>query len=272
MVSINTGFLIDLDGTLYRGGQMIPHADEFILFLQKNQFPYLFVTNNSTRTPQAVAEHLTSMGINADADHVLTTAQAAAIHIRNVEADRTDKIRIFLVGEIGLIEAFNDDKFEISLTADDPVDYVIQGKDNTLSYGKLTDAVNLIRGGAQFILTNPDLILPMENGIIPGAGSIAAMISAASQVKPVIIGKPSKIIMDIALDRLELSNHQVYVVGDNPMTDILAGQTAGCKTVLVLTGLATADNITELTAASNCSPDEVYPSLAELQQKLLSLL
>ncbi|PZM65913.1 TIGR01457 family HAD-type hydrolase [Paenibacillus dendritiformis] len=257
---------IDLDGTMYHGSTMIEGADALISTLQQLQIPYQFVTNNSSRTPEEVADMLNGLGINAKSQDVLTSAQAAASYILKKFPGR----RVFMIGERGLEQALKD--AGIAWTADveavwnEEVDIVVQGIDRSVSYAKLEAAAAAVRKGALSILTNPDLMLPSDRGFSPGAGSIGAAIQAASGVEPVVIGKPSRIIMDAALERLGCRAEEAIVIGDNMMTDMLAGQQAGCRTALVLTGITTAANLEDYQKRSGVNPDMICEKLEELRQ------
>jgi 4-nitrophenyl phosphatase len=248
------GFLIDLDGTLYRGHEPIPHAAAFIQWLQQHHMPYLLVTNNSSRTPEQVAEHLQEFGIEVPAAAVYTSSQAAAQYL----TEQRGGCRVHMVGEAGLRIALEASGFALDVTTPD---YVVQGIDRSFTYGKLTEAVRHLKVGATYVLTNPDRMLPSDGGLMPGAGSLAAAITAASGVEPVVIGKPSPIIMAYAIERLGLPAADVWVIGDNVHTDILGGRLAGCRTALVLTGVATADNVQEQLASADVTPDLICDDL-----------
>lgn len=260
---------IDLDGTMYHGSTMIEGAGALISTLQQLRIPYQFVTNNSSRTPEEVADMLNGLGINAKCQDVLTSAQAAASYILKKYPGR----RVFIIGERGLEQALTD--AGVPWTADveavwnDEVDIVVQGIDRRLSYAKLETAAAAVRKGALSILTNPDLMLPSDRGFSPGAGSIGAAIQAASGVEPVVIGKPSRIIMDAALERLGCRAEEAIVIGDNMMTDMLAGQQAGCRTALVLTGITTPANYDDYQKRSGVNPDMICDTLEELRQWFL---
>lgn len=251
------GILLDLDGTIYHGSRMIPHADQLIALLKQLSVPYQFLTNNSAATPEDVAGRLNAMGVQAEPRDVCTSAQAAAHFIASNKAWR----RIHIVGEHGLRHAIAEAGLAIT---EDTADVVLQGIDRQATYRQLGHAAALIRGGAQYILTNPDLLVPAEEGLIPGAGSISAMLQAASGQQPLVIGKPSPIFTQFALDRLGTAPGDTWVVGDNLATDIAAGLNAGCKAVLVLTGLATRANLAEQLAQAGCEPNRVIDDLAEL--------
>lgn len=256
------GLLIDLDGTLYKGHTMIEGANTLIAALREMSIRFLFVTNNSSSTPEEVADRLRGMGIAAAADEVCTSAQGAAFYIaKRLHA----KKRVFVVGEEGLRSAVM--HAGLQLVEDNP-DIVLQGIDRQLTYSRLSSAVEHIRRGADYILTNPDVLLPSDGGFIPGAGSISALLQRASGVTPTVIGKPSAILMDFALERLGLRAAETWVVGDNPATDIAAGNAAGCQSILVLTGLANSDNYNELLQAAACKADVVCDNLHKLLEHI----
>ena len=254
-------YLIDLDGTLYHGRHRIEGADQLIRTLQELGKPYLFVTNNSSRTPQGVADHLNGMGIPADASQVCTSAVAAAEYV----AEESPGAKVACIGEAGLLQAI--EEAGLQLTEDAP-DYVIQGIDREFSYSKLTKALRWINAGSKFIMTNPDLQLPSDDGLTPGAGTIGAAIEAATGVRPTVIGKPSSVIMKSAISRLNLASHEVAVIGDNMRTDIAAGVAAGCETLLVLTGVTTRENMDGHIQAAKTRPDHVFEDLHKLMEWL----
>ncbi|MFC0211253.1 HAD-IIA family hydrolase [Paenibacillus chartarius] len=256
-------FILDLDGTLYSGSMPIPHAADFVALLRRKGLPYVLATNNSSRTPDDVAAHLRGFGIDAGPGDVLTSAQAAA---RWLQA-RGGVSRVHCVGEAGLRLALSEAGFELD---EDGLgaDAVVQGIDREFTYGKLERAVHALRAGAAYVLTNPDRLLPKDGMLTPGAGSLGAALEAASGVSPVVIGKPSPILLGYAVDKLGLAPDDVWVVGDNAATDIAGGFRSGYRTALVLTGLATRDNYREQLAAAGVSADVVADDLAELARLL----
>ncbi|MFE5320379.1 TIGR01457 family HAD-type hydrolase [Paenibacillus sp. NPDC056579] len=256
------GFLLDLDGTLYHGDSPIAGAASFIQWLKEQGYPYLFVTNNSSRTPEQVVEHFAKVGIEASPEEVLTSSQAAALYMQ----ERKLGNRAYIIGENGLQQAMRDAGFE-SVT-EGQADFVVQGIDRSFNYELLAEAVSRIRAGAEFVLTNPDHLLPWNNELRPGAGSIGASIERASQTEPVVIGKPSPIIMNYAIRKLGLPAEQIWVVGDNLLTDIRGGIAAQCRTALVLTGLISRDTLQEQLQRTGFEPDLVCDSLTDLAVKL----
>jgi 4-nitrophenyl phosphatase len=252
------GFLLDLDGTLYNGSNPIPYAAQFMNWLDEQHYPYQLVTNNSSRTPEQIAEHLEAFEIRVNPEHIFTSSLAVGMYMRQ----STDIRSVYCIGEEGLRQVLEQSGYK--LTEEKP-DAVVQGIDRSLTYAKLSTAVQCILEGAAYILTNPDHLLPWNGKLTPGAGAISATLQAATQVKPTLIGKPSPIIMNYAVQRLGMEAGKVWVVGDNVQTDIRGGAMASCRTALVLTGLATKDNVDEQTAAAGVWPDVICDDLQQLR-------
>lgn len=230
------GYLIDLDGTMYKGKAPIKEAPHFINYLKENQVPYLFLTNNSTSSPSEVAIKLkTQFNVPAEASDVYTSSLATAEYVRQLKGNR-----VFVIGEKGLIEALEEAGCEI---VEDDIDHVVVGLDTQLTYAKCETASLAIQNGASFIATNKDTNLPNEKGLIPGAGSIVALLEKSTRVKPLFIGKPENFIMESALKKLDLDRSAVLMVGDNYETDILAGLKNGVDTLLVLTGFTSREDL-----------------------------
>lgn len=235
------GYFIDLDGTTYKGKQRIPAAARFVKRLQNVHKRVLFVTNNSTRSPQFVAHNLSANhGIKVSAENIYTTALATADYLDSVAGS---KRRVFMIGEDGLQQALTARHF---ILTDQQPDYVVVGLDTHVTYHKFEIAVLAIRAGAKFIGTNADSNLPNERGMVPGAGSLVALVQYATQQKPLMIGKPESIIMKMALKKCGLNRGQVVMVGDNYRTDIQAGIHVGMDTLLVYTGLSTPEDISKV--------------------------
>lgn len=232
------GYLIDLDGTMYKGKEKIEAAPGFIKQLKDKRIPYLFLTNNSTSSPEQVAAKLSSQfGIEAEPAEVYTSSLAAAEYIR-----RQPGKRVYVVGEKGLLDALESVGCEF---VEDQIDHVVVGLDTKLTYEKCEKASLAIQQGASFVATNKDTNLPNEKGLVPGAGSLVALIETATRVKPTFVGKPEGFIMASALDRMGLSPEEVVMVGDNYETDILAGINNGIDTLLVLTGFTARQDLAQ---------------------------
>ena len=226
--------MIDLDGTIYRGKEKIPAAKRFIERLQEHDIPFLFVTNNSTQAPIKVVENLANnFDIHVKEENVYTSALATADYIADLNKDKRS---VYVIGEVGLKQAILDKGFHFEETNPD---YVVVGLDYDVTYHKFELATLAIKRGAKFIGTNADTNLPNECGLVPGAGSVIALVECSTQQKATYIGKPETIIMEKALERLGLPKDEVVMVGDNYMTDIKAGINFGIDTMLVYTGVST---------------------------------
>lgn len=225
-------YFIDLDGTVYKGTDKIPAAARFIRRLQAKQKQILFVTNNSTRTPQFVVDNLDQHhDIHVGPDNVYTSALATADYLDSIADDRR---RTYVIGESGLKTALMAKGF--ILTTEHP-DYVVVGLDTQVTYHHFEIAVLAIRAGAKFIATNGDSNLPNERGMTPGAGSLVKLVEYATQQRPIMVGKPEKIIMKMAMQKVGLSAKDILMIGDNYNTDIKAGINVQMDTLLVYTGL-----------------------------------
>ncbi|MBB1068610.1 TIGR01457 family HAD-type hydrolase [Limosilactobacillus sp. RRLNB_1_1] len=232
------GYFIDLDGTTYKGKKQIPAAARFIKRLQDAGKCVLFVTNNSTRTPDFVADNLrNNHNINVTTENIYTTAIATADYLLSIAPVGS---RVYVIGESGLKSALQNRGFIIT---DERPDYVIVGLDTSVTYAKLEKAVLLIRQGAKFIGTNADSNLPNERGMVPGAGSIVKLVEYATQQQPIMIGKPEAIIMQMALAKVQLPKEKVIMVGDNYHTDIEAAINVGMDSLLVYTGLSRPEEV-----------------------------
>ncbi|MCR8645231.1 TIGR01457 family HAD-type hydrolase [Paenibacillus sp. N1-5-1-14] len=250
-------FIIDLDGTLYKGNEPIDGADRFIAKLYEEGYPFQLVTNNSSRTPEAVAIHLKKFNIEVETANIFTSAQATVQYLQEENIGR----RVYMIGEEGLRVALTEAGYEI---VDEAPDAVVQGIDRSFSYEKLATATIHIQAGTRFVLTNPDHLLPADGRLWPGAGTIAASIEKATGQQPVVIGKPSPIIMRYAMTRLGAAAERTWVIGDNCITDIAGGAAVSCRTALVLTGVATVSNWREHAEHASVQPDLVCANLDEV--------
>ena len=234
-------FLIDLDGTIYRGKETIASGVRFIKRLEEAHKDYLFLTNNTTRTPQMVVDKLKTHGVATDTAHIYTPCMATISYILKCQKKQTNKIGVYLIGQIGLWQEFiQNPAFELNETNPD---YVVVGMDTDLTYHKIQVAVSAIRNGATFIGTNADLNLPSEKGLMPGNGSQCAMIAASSGQEPFYIGKPSSVIIDMVLAKYGCAKSDALMVGDNYDTDIKAGFNSNVDQLLVTTGITKAADI-----------------------------
>ncbi|WP_165231730.1 HAD-IIA family hydrolase [Aquisphaera insulae] len=248
------GYLIDMDGVIYRGGQLIPGADRFVNGLREANIPFLFLTNNSQRTRRDVATRLQRLGIDVTSHHIFTCAMATARFLSQQKPHGT----AFVIGEGGLLTALHENGYAI---VDKDPDYVVVGEGRTVSFELLEAALGMIRGGAKLVATNLDPNCPTHNdGIRPGCGATVAMLETASGLKAFSVGKPSPVMLRAARKELALPTDQTVVIGDTMDTDILGGVQLNYKTILVLSGSTRAEDL----ARYAYRPDRVVPSIADL--------
>lgn len=224
------GFLIDMDGVIYRGGELIFGADKFIKSLLETETPFLFLTNNSQRTRRDIAMRLVRMGLPVTEKHIFTCAMATARFLAGQKPHGT----AYVIGEGGLLTALHQNGYAI---VDHAPDYVVVGEGRTFTCEMIDKAVQMVLDGAKLIATNPDPNCPTANGKTrPGCGAIAAMLEKATGHNAFSVGKPSPVMMRMARKQLALETAQTVMIGDTMSTDIIGGLQMGYKTVLVLTG------------------------------------
>jgi 4-nitrophenyl phosphatase len=246
--------IVDMDGVLYWGTEVIPGTPGFLDFLRERGVGFILATNNATRTPQQFVDKLAGMGVSVEPEEILTSALATASYLAGLAPSGA---RVFVVGQDGLRTAIRDKGFVL---VEEDAEYVVAGMDFTICYEELAQASLQIRAGARFIGTNPDKTFPSERGILPGAGSLLALLEAASGVKPVIIGKPETALMEQAMALMGARPETTAALGDRLETDILAGRRAGLMTLLVLSGVTDQD----LLSSSEIQPDLVYEDVHDL--------
>ena len=247
------GYLIDMDGVIYRGSEMIPGALEFVHGLRAAGIPFVFLTNNSQRTQRDIVAKLRRMGFDVDESHVFTCAMATARFLAEQKPDGT----AYVIGEGGLLNALHAKGYAI---VDHDPDYVVVGEGRTLSFEMIETAVNMILNGARLIATNLDASCPTPRGIRPGCGAVTALLEAATGVKAFSVGKPSPIMLRAARKELGLVASETTIIGDTMETDILGGVQMGYRTVLVLSGGTRRSDVRKY----GYQPDVVIESIAEM--------
>lgn len=232
--------LLDLDGVVYRGREPVPGAAGSLRRLREAGLRIAFLTNNSSRTPEAIAQHLTSLGIPGSADEIVTSAEATA----RLLAHR-GTASAFVVGEEGLRAAIAGAGVRLvddGAADDGAVDAVVVGLDRHASYERLRDAAILVDRGARLVATNPDGSYPTAEGTRwPGAGALLAVVVATTGADPEIVGKPHAALFEAALERT--GGSRPLVVGDRLDTDIAGAMALGWDSALVLTGISTAEDL-----------------------------
>jgi len=252
------GFLIDMDGVIYRERQLIPGAERFITSLLDRGIPFAFLTNNSQRTRRDVAMKLSRMGIFVDETHIFTCAMATARFLAAQKPGGT----AFVIGEGGLLQALHKNGYAI---VDDDPDYVVVGEGRTFNMEIVEAAVRMILRGSKLIATNIDPNCPTSHGLRPGCGAIVAMLETATGLKAFSVGKPSPVMMRAARKELGLATDETIMIGDTMETDILGGVAMGYRTALVLTGSTRREDLNRYAYR----PDTVLDSIGDLCDELM---
>jgi len=229
-------FICDMDGVLYHGNRLLPGASDFVDWLQKNDKKYLFLTNSSERSPRELREKLARLGIDVPADVFYSSALATAAFLKSQCPDGS----CYVIGENGLINALYDAGFSMN---DINPDFVVIGESRNYNYDKIERAINLVLGGARLIGANPDLTGPVENGIAPATKALIAPIELATRRQAYYVGKPNPLMMRHALKKLGCRREETAIVGDRMDTDIVAGIESEIDTVLVLSGVTRAEEL-----------------------------
>jgi NagD protein len=256
------GYLIDMDGVLYRGNQLIPGADRFVAALRRHRIPFLLLTNNSQRTRRDVVLKVAQMGLDVEERHVFTCAMATARFI----AGQKEGARVFVIGEGGLLTALHLGGCAIDEKAPD---YVVVGEGRTLNFELAEKGLRFLMNGAKLVATNLDPSCPTDQGLRPGCGATVALLEAASGLRAFSVGKPSPVIMRMAYQELARTRaiDEVTMVGDTMETDILGGLQMGYRTVLVLSGGTDREALKKYAY----QPTAVVPSIADLIEEVESL-
>lgn len=247
------GYLLDMDGVIYRGMMPIPGAMEFVNQLRETNTPFIFLTNNSQRTARDVAIKLRRMGFLVEDEHIFTCAMATAQFLAHQKPGGT----AYVIGEGGLLNALHAHGYGI---VESDADYVVVGEGRTITFEMIESAVNNVLKGSKLVSTNPDPNCPTQHGMRPGCGAITAMIEKATGVEAFSVGKPSPIMMRAARKALGLTASETVMVGDTMETDILGGVQMGYETVLVLTGGSNSSDLKRYAY----QPDFVVDSIADL--------
>ena len=250
-------WLMDMDGVLVREEEPIPGADVFLRRLAERGIPFLVLTNNSIYTRRDLAARLAASGLSVPEDAIWTSALATADFLDSQRPGGT----AFAIGEAGLLTALHNVGY--TLTEREP-DYVVLGETRTYSFERIAQAIRLIVGGARFIATNPDPTGPTADGPLPATGSVAALISRATNVDPYFVGKPNPLMMRSALNAIDAHSETTAMVGDRMDTDVVSGLEAGMHTVLVLTG----STRREEAEAFPYRPSRIVESVADLVEEV----
>lgn len=247
-------YILDMDGVLVRGSQAIPGAQQFIERLLETGTRFAILTNNPMYTPRDLQYRLESIGLKVPSESLYTSAMATAQFLSTQMPGGS----AYVIGETGLTTALHDVGYVF--TDRDP-DYVVLGETTNYNFERISKAVRLIASGARFIATNPDTSGPSEKGLEPACGAMAALIEAATGVKPYFIGKPNPLMMRSALRFLGAHSEETIIVGDRMDTDVVAGMESGMETILVLTGVTREEDVSKFPYR----PTRILPSIADIE-------
>lgn len=258
--------ILDMDGVLWRDNLALLDMPRFFAQIKELGLPVVFATNNGTRSIDMYVDRLADFGVTVEPWQVVNSAIATAEYLLKQFPQGGV---VYAIGETGVMHALKEKGFEpVSdpSTTVDPI-AVVAGMDRAMNYEKLARAALFIRAGKPFIFTNPDLTFPTPLGLVPGAGALMTYLEAATGVRPMIMGKPEPHLYRFAMERLGTAPAESLAVGDRLDTDILGGQRAGCPTVLVLSGVTSAEEARRWQP----QPDLTIDNLADLLPYLASV-
>ena len=235
-------FLFDMDGTLYLGNRLYDFTEELLSTIRRQGKRYLFVTNNSSKSVFDYVKKLERLGISATEEDFLTSSQATCYYLE--ENHKND--RLYVCGTQSLKEELKKHGFVITDKLDE-VDCIVMGFDTELTFQKLEDVCKLLFANPEipYIATNPDYVCPTEYGSVPDCGSVCDMIYNATKIRPLVIGKPSPLMPELAMKKYGCKAEETVMIGDRIYTDIKSGLNAGIRTVLVLSGETTKEILDE---------------------------
>lgn len=252
-------FMLDMDGTIYHENELIPGALDFFHLLQAKEKKYVFMTNNSSKGKATYVEKLTQLGIYATEEHIASSVNATVAYLNHNKPGA----KLYLIGTESLRKELVHEGFEVVPVdyREPDVDYVLLGFDTELNYQKIVGGCYYISRGYNYIATNCDLRCPVkDNKYIPDCGSMAHMIADATERMPLFLGKPEKVMVKAVSKKWGVPIDRIATVGDRLYTDIQVGINAGSKTICVLTGEATLEEIEK----TGIRPDFCFNSINEL--------
>jgi NagD protein len=254
---VTHSWLLDMDGVLAHEEQVIPGADQFLARLREFELPFLVLTNNSIYTRRDLSARFRANGLEVPEQAIWTSALATARFLQEQRPGGS----AFVIGEAGLTTALHEAGYTLT---DRSPDYVVLGETRTYGFERITHAIRLVVAGARFIATNPDPVGPSTAGPIPATGSIAALISRATDVDPYFVGKPNPLMMRSALNALGAHSESTTMIGDRMETDVVAGLEAGLEAILVLSGVTSRDQADRFPYR----PSRIVDSVADLIDEL----
>jgi len=255
-------FLLDLDGTIYAGNQLIDGAIEFISALTNANKQFIFLTNNSSNNKNAYKDKLDSLGLCVDKEIIFTSGEATSIYLKSIKKNP----KVFLLGTPALEQSFIEEGIDIINYTSTTPDFIVLGFDTTLTYDKLWKACDYIKEGIPYIATHPDINCPLEkNKVKPDIGAMIAFIKASTGHEPYIVGKPNKSMVDMICKKYNFDTKNMAMVGDRLYTDISTAKNANIVSILVLSGATTMEEYKN----SNIQADFVFDSVKKIIENIL---
>lgn len=247
-------FALDMDGTIYLDSCWIEGAKDFLQCIETLGKKYIFLTNNSSKSPQDYVEKLHRMGWDVDISQIISSGQATIFYLRQHYAGK----RVFLLGNDCLKQEFREEGIVLDETAPD---VVVTAFDTSLDYKKMCKVCDFVRAGLPYISTHPDYNCPTKTGFIPDVGAIHAFIQASANRWPDrVIGKPNVDIVKYLLNRLQADGDEVLMAGDRLYTDVATGCNHGLHSMLVLSGETKLEDV----ASSEVKPELIFDSVREV--------
>lgn len=250
-------YLFDMDGTLYLGDQLYPFTIELLDTLKKTGRKYLFMTNNSSKSVEDYIEKLKNLGIPATREDFITSSQATAYYLKA----HFPGAKLYVCGTQSLKKELERSGFQVTESVED-TQVIVMGFDTELTFQKLYDVsfMLLTRDAIAYIATNPDYVCPTEFGSVPDCGSVCDMIYNATKKRPIIIGKPSPLMPELAMEKWGCTKEETAVVGDRIYTDVKSALNAGITGILVMSG----ETDEAILAASDVKPHLVLEDASEI--------
>ena len=252
-------YLFDMDGTLYLGDRLFDFTRELLDTLKATGRRYLFMTNNSSKSVEDYIKKLKKLGIPADKEDFITSSQATAWYLQKHHPGKT----LYVCGTRSLQQELQQAGFTVTEDVE-RIQCIVMGFDTELTFQKLYDVCYLLstRGDIPYIATNPDYVCPTEFGSVPDCGSVCDMVFNATGKRPVVIGKPSPLMPELAMEKTGFSKEETAVVGDRIYTDVKSGLNAGIAGILVMSGETTMEILEE----SPDKPDLVLEDASEIMK------
>ncbi|MDR0334685.1 MAG: HAD-IIA family hydrolase [Methanomassiliicoccaceae archaeon] len=248
-----SGYMIDMDGTVYKGDAVIPGAPEFVERLKAKKIPFVFLTNNSASDRKHYYNKLTKMGFKITVDNILTSTTATVTYIKKHYAEKT----VYPLGTSKFIDEIKEAGIRI---ADKDPDMVLLAFDTSITYEKMNNAYQFIKKGSLFVATHPDDLCPTEQGYDVDIGPFIRFFESMTGTKATVIGKPNKLMAEMAAERMNVPLKGTVMIGDRIYTDMKMAADSGIRSIMVLTGEAKRTDLD----VSEIKPTEVVNSVDDI--------